>query len=46
MIVQSETVPKRKDKIIFSHVQKWMFLLLSEYSSLGRSYLFIEGQEF
>ena len=46
MIVQSGTVPKREDKIAFSVLQKWMFLFFPEYSSLGRSCLFIEGQEF
>lgn len=46
MIVQSGTVPKREDKIAFSVFQKWMFLFFPEYSSLGRSCLFTEGQEF
>lgn len=46
MIVQSGTVPKREAKTVFLVFQKWMFLFFPEYSSLGRSCLFIEGQEF
>ena len=46
MIVQSEIIPKREGKITFLVFQKWMFLFFPEYSSLGRGYLFMEGQEF
>ena len=46
MTVPSETFPKREGEIIFLDFQKWMLFFSPEYFSLGRSYLFIEGQEF